>query len=253
MDQVALLTAIFLLSILVNSGPDDKKVVASTPKSVFEIPFDEGETQILRSEQTSKLNEARKAVIVAQKHAAVRVIIEGYSTGQANAANTKRAEARAAATKKWLQSDEEGLSGIAMDTRPGASGESKRVAKILIVERAEKGPAPTAESPRVLPDIVFLPNSSELRDPNPLWEAREEIRNDVQQKGFARLVIEGHASRNERNATAEAENRAAWVKRWFDERPQIPNLDLAVRAVGSQENKSIVRLIIEREQRQTSR
>jgi hypothetical protein len=67
------------------------------------------ETEILRGDQTSKLKEARNAVLEAQKKAPVeRLIIEGYFTGQANKANVKRAEARAAATKEWLQSDEGG-------------------------------------------------------------------------------------------------------------------------------------------------
>src|SRR6516165_2177955 len=121
MDEVALLTAILLMSILSNSGPKvvADHPVADHPKGVFEIPFHEGETEILRGDQTSMLKEARNAVLEAQKKAPVeRLIIEGYFTGQANKANVKRAEARAAATKEWLQSDEGGLSGIAMNTQP---------------------------------------------------------------------------------------------------------------------------------------
>jgi hypothetical protein len=193
MDQVAVLTAILLLSILgqgTNSDQQNKKLVA-------EIPFDRGETRILREEQTRKLWEARSAIIEAQKNAPVeRVIIEGYFTGQANPDNTRRAAERAGATKKWLQGSG-GLSRIAMDDRVGAAGENKRVAKISIEERAENEAGRTAESPRVLPDILFSQNSSEVRDYNALWEAREEIRYDVQQKGPARLVIEGHAAQNE--------------------------------------------------------
>jgi hypothetical protein len=246
MNQVALLTAILLMSVLEQGASVDQH-----KKLVAEIPFEKGETQILRDEQISKLNDARNAVIEAQKNAVVRVIIEGHFDGQPDTDNTRRAAARAAATKSWLQTVG-GLHGIGIDDRLGASGENKRVAKIFIEERAEKDAGRTTESPRVLSDIEFPPNSYELRDSNPLWEAREAIRNDVQQKGSARLVIEGHASRNERNATAEAENRATWVKRWFEARP-IPNLQLSERAAGSQENKSMVRLIIDREQRQTSR
>ena len=249
MDQVAVLTAILLLSILwqgTNSDQQNKKLVA-------EIPFDRGETRILREEQTRKLWEARSAIIEAQKNAPVeRVIIEGYFTGQANPDNTRRAAERAGATKKWLQGSG-GLSRIAMDDRVGAAGENKRVAKISIEERAENEAGRTAESPRVLPDILFSQNSSEVRDYNPLWEAREEIRNDVQQKGPARLVIEGHAAQNETNPATKAENRATTVRHWFETKQPIPNLRLSERGVGSQENKSMVRLIIERERAQTSR
>jgi len=126
MDEVVLLTAILLMSILTNSG----KVVDQS-KSVFEIPFDQGKTEILSGEQTSKLNEARDAVIEAQKKARVeRLIIEGYFTGPASSNNANLANARAAATKRWLQRDER-LSGIAMNTPPPASGE-RPLAKISI-------------------------------------------------------------------------------------------------------------------------
>jgi hypothetical protein len=248
MDQVALFTAILLMSILGQSANTDQH-----KNLVAEIPFNQGETQILREEQTRKLWEARNAVIEAQKNAPVeRVIIEGYFTGQANADNTRRAVERAGATKRWLQTFG-GLYRIAMDDRVGASGENKRVAKILIEGRAENEAGRTGESPRVLPDIVFSQNSSELRDYNLLWEAREEIRNNVQQKGPARLVIEGHAAQNETNPANRAENRATTVRHWFETRQPIPNLQLSERGVGSQENKSMVRLIIERERAQTSR
>jgi hypothetical protein len=180
------------------------------------------------------------------------VIIEGYFTGQANPDNTRRAAERAGATKKWLQTSG-GLYRITMDDRVGASGENKRVSKILIEERAENEAGRTMESPRVLPDIVFSQNSSEPRDYNSLWEAREEIRNDVQQKGPARLVIEGHAAQNETNPANRAETRAKTVRLWFETRQPVPNLQLSERGVGSQENKSMVRLIIERERAQTSR
>jgi outer membrane protein OmpA-like peptidoglycan-associated protein len=86
-----------------------------------------------------------------------------------------------------------------------------------------------------------------------LWEAREEILNDVQQKGPARLVIEGHAAQNETNPANRAETRATIVRNWFEGRRPIPNLQLLERGVGSRENKSMVRLIIERERAQTSR
>jgi hypothetical protein len=246
MDQVAVLTAILLLSILGQGAVNSGTVNSDQPKMVAEIPFNEGETQILHSDQISKLYEARNAVVEAQKHKAVRVIIEGHFSGPANTDNTRRAVARALATKRWLQTVG-GLYGIAMDDRLGASGENKRVAKILIEEKAEN-----EAGRRVLTDIVFSQNSAELRDYNPLWEVREEIRNDVQQKGPARLVIEGHAAQSESNAAARAENRAVAVKRWFEGRQPIPNLQLLERAVGSQENKSVVRLIIERERRQAS-
>jgi len=244
MDQVAVLTAILLLSILGQGAANSGTVNSDPPKMVAEIPFNEGETQILRSDQISKLYDARNAVVEAQKHKAVRVIIEGHFTGPATTDNTRRAAARAVATRTWLQ-NVGGLYGIPMDDRLGASGENKRVAKILIEEKAEAGR-------RVLTDIVFSQNSAELRDHNPLWEVREEIRNDVQQKGPAQLVIEGHAAQNETNAAARAENRAVAVKKWFEARQPIPNLQLSERAVGSQENKSVVRLIIERERRQAS-
>jgi hypothetical protein len=252
MDQVAVLTAMLLLSILgqgANSDQQHKKLVA-------EIPFNEGETQILREEQIRKLVDAKNAVMEAQKNAPVeRVIIEGYFTGQANLDNTRRAAERAGATKRWLQTSG-GLSRIAMDDRVGAAGENKRVAKILIEERAENEAGRTGESPRILPDIVFSQNSSEVRDYNALWEAREEIRYDVQQKGPARLVIQGHAAQNETTPATTAENRATTVRHWFETRQSrqpIPNLQLSHRGVGSQENKSMVRLIIERERAQTSR
>jgi hypothetical protein len=251
MDQAAVLTAILLLSLLGQGGVNSGTVNSDQPKMVAEIPFNEGETQILHSDQISKLYDARNAVVEAQKHKAVRVIIEGHFNGPANTDNTRRAAARALATKRWLQTVG-GLYGIAMDDRLGASGENKRVAKILIEEKAENEAGRTAESPRVLTDIVFSQNSSEFRDYNPLWEVREEIRNDVQQKGPARLVIEGHAAQNETNAAARAENRAGAVRRWFEAKQPIANLQLSERAVGSHENKSVVRLIIERERRQTS-
>jgi hypothetical protein len=178
MNQVALLTAILLMSVLEQGASVDQH-----KKLVAEIPFEKGETQILRDEQISKLNDARNAVIEAQKNAVVRVIIEGHFDGQPDTDNTRRAAARAAATKSWLQTVG-GLHGIGIDDRLGASGENKRVAKIFIEERAEKDAGRTTESPRVLSDIEFPPNSYELRDSNPLWEAREAIRNDVQQKGL---------------------------------------------------------------------
>src|SRR5262249_37708342 len=184
-----------------------------------------------------------------------RVIIEGYFTGQANPDNTRRAAERAGATKRWLQTSG-GLSRIAMDDRVGAAGENKRVAKILIEERAENEAARTGESPRILPDIPFSHNSSEPRDYNALWEARDEIRYDVQQKGPARLVIQGHAAQNETTPATTAENRATTVRHWFESRQSrqpIPNLQLSPRGGGSQANKSMVRLIIERERAQTSR
>jgi hypothetical protein len=249
MDQVALLTAILLLSILGQGANSDQH----KRSAVAEIPFNEGETHILREEQTRKLWDARNAIIEAQKNTPVeRVIIEGYFTGQANPDNTRRAAERAGAAKKWLQTSG-GLHRIAMDDRVGPSGENKRVAKILIEERAENEAGQTMESPRVLPDIVFSQNSSEVRDYNSLWEAREEIRNDVQQKGPARLVIEGHAAQNETNPANRAETRATTVRHWFEARQPIHNLQLSQRGVGSQENKSMVRLIIERERAQTSR
>jgi hypothetical protein len=238
MDQVALLTAILLLSILEQGANIDQQ-----KKLVAEIPFEKGETQILRGEQISKLYDARNAVIDAQKNAVVRVIIEGHFDGQPDKDNTRRGVARAAVTKSWLQTVG-GLYGIAMDDRLGASGENKRVAKIFVEEKAGR------TGPQI--DIVFPQNSSELKDQTPLWEAREEIRSDLQ-KGPARLVIEGHAAQNEANAQNRAESRATWVKRWFEARQPSPHLQLSERTVGSQGNKSIVRLIIEREQRQTSR
>ena len=246
MDQVAVLTAILLLSILGQGPVNSGTVNSGPPKTVAEIPFNEGETQILRSDQISKLYEARNAVVDAQQHKPVRVIIEGHFSGPATTDNARRAAARALATKTWLQ-NAGGLYGIPMDNRLGASGENKRVAKILIEEKAEN-----EAGRRVLTDIVFSQNTAELRDYNPLWEAREQIRNDAQQKGPAQLVIEGHAAQNESNAAARAENRAVAVKKWFEARPPIPNLQLSERAVGSQENKSVVRLIIERERRQAS-
>ena len=94
MDQVALLTAILLLSILEQGADVDQQ-----KKLVTEIPFEKGETQILRDEQISKLYDARNAVTEAQKNAVVRVIIEGYFDGQPDKDNTRRCVARAAATK----------------------------------------------------------------------------------------------------------------------------------------------------------
>jgi hypothetical protein len=252
MDQVALLTAMLLLSILGQGKPDPPN-----GRLVTEIPFDTGETQIQRPEQTMRLYDARNAVIDAQQKNPVRVIIEGHFDGQADSDNTRRAVARAAATKKWLQNIG-GLYGIPMDDRVGAYGENKRVAKIWIEQRAENDPGRTVEGPRIVEparlvtDIVFPPNISELRDFNHLWETREGIRSDVLQKGPARLVIEGHAARNETNAATRAGERAATVKRWFEAWP-IDNLQLSEKAIGTQENKSMVRLIIEREQRQTTR
>jgi hypothetical protein len=245
MDQVALLTAMLLLSILAQGTPNDPH-----GKLVAEIPFDTGETQIQRPDQTLRLYDARNAVIDAQQKNPVRVIIEGHFDGHADPDNTRRAVARAAATKRWLQTIG-GLYGIAMDDRVGASGENKRMAKIWIEETA-KGPAatgPHAEEPRVVKDIEFRRNSFRVASNEPLWEAWIEIRDDVQQKGAARLVIEGGAAPNESNGMAE--NRATEVKRWLEGRPPIPNLQLAIRT--GQENKPAVRLIIEREQRQISR
>ena len=78
MDQVALFTAILLLSILGQGANTDQH-----KKLVAEIPFNQGETQILREEQTRKLWEAKNAVMEAQKNAPVeRVIIEGYLPGK---------------------------------------------------------------------------------------------------------------------------------------------------------------------------
>jgi hypothetical protein len=244
MDQVALLTAMLLLSILVQGTPNDQH-----GKLVAEIPFDTGETQIQRPDQTLRLYDARNTVIDAQQKNPVRVIIEGHFDGQADPDNTRRAVARAAATKRWLQTVG-GLYGIAMDDRLGAFGENKRVAKIWIEETA-KGQAATGPQvePRVVKDIEFRRNSFRVASNEPLWEAWIEIRDDVQQKGAARLVIEGGADRNENNGMAE--NRATEVKRWLEGRPPIPNLQLATRT--GQENKPAVRLIIEREQPQISR
>src|SRR5262249_33593622 len=113
MDQVAVLTAILLLSILgqgTNSDQQNKKLVA-------EIPFDRGETRILREEKRQRLGGARSAIKGAKKNARVGgVIIEGFFTGQANPDNPRRAAERAGATKKWLQGSG-GLSRIAMDDR----------------------------------------------------------------------------------------------------------------------------------------
>jgi outer membrane protein OmpA-like peptidoglycan-associated protein len=246
MDQVALLTALLLMSILDQGAYSDQH-----KRLVVEIPFEKGETQIEREEQTSKLYDARNAVLDARKNADVRVIIEGYFDGQADTDNTRRGVARAAATKRWLQTVG-GLYGIAMDDRLGASGENKRVAKILIEETA-KGPDATGherpDESRVVKDIEFARNSSQVANIESLLDAWYEIRADVQQKGSARLVIEGDAAPTENNAMAE--NRATVVKRWFDARQPIPNLQLSTKT--GQENKSVVRLIIEREQRRTSR
>jgi|SRR5215831_18040236 len=210
------------------------------PVPVAEIPFEDGETQIRREPQLRELWYARYAVIEAQKKAPVeRLIIEGHFTGDANPDNTRRAEKRAAATKDWLQ--RYGGLNLTMDARVGAFGENKRVAKILIDKKA----APT-DSPQVLKDIEFSRNSSQVANKDPLLEAWYEIRDDVQKKGFARLVIQGNAARSEKNASTMAETRATAVKHWFEARkPPIPNLQLSERP--GQENKSVVRLIIERE------
>src|SRR5262245_57098274 len=135
MDQVAVLTAILLLSIL-GQGPVNSSATNSDQLKKVEIPFNEGETQILRNEQISKLYEARNAVIDAQQHKPVRIIIEGDFTGPANTDNTRRAAARALATKRWLQTVG-GLYGIPMDDRLGAPGENKPVAKVLVEEKTE--------------------------------------------------------------------------------------------------------------------
>jgi hypothetical protein len=109
----------------------------------------------------------------------------------------------------------------------------------------DKKATPT-DSPQVLKDIEFSRNSSQVTNKDPLLEAWYEIRDDVQKKGVARLVIEGNAARSEKNALTMAETRATAVKLWFEARkPSIPNLQLSTRA--GQENKSVVRLIIERE------
>jgi hypothetical protein len=253
MDQVALLTALLLLSII-EQGP----ISGSDKKFVAEIPFEDRQTQILDEEQTRKLREASNDVMKAQKVTeaqkngpAVRLIIEGFFTGQATPDNIRRGMERAAATKKWLQTFG-GLHRITMDDRLGASGENKRVAKIWIEEPA-KGPVVNdtgrPDEPRFVKDIEFRRNTSEVANHEHLVDAWHNIRGDVQQKGFARLVIEGDAARSEGNARAE--NRASVIRRWFEGRPSIPNLQLSTRT--GQEDKPVVRLIIEREQRQTSR
>jgi hypothetical protein len=242
MDQVALLTALLLMSILDQGAysDQDKRLVA-------EVPFEKGETQIEREEQTSKLYDASKAVQAARKNADVRVIIEGYFDGQADTDNTRRGVARAAATKRWLQTVG-GLRDVVMDDRLGPSGENKRVAKVLIEGRSV-ATGPRSDESHVVKDIEFRRNSSQVPNNESLLDAWYEIRSDVQQKGVARLVIEGDAAPNEKNAMAE--DRATVVKHWFDARQPIPNLQLSTRT--GQENKSVVRLIIEREQRRTSR
>jgi outer membrane protein OmpA-like peptidoglycan-associated protein len=244
MDE--LLLALVLMAL--NRCPAGQAAPASTAVASWEIPFNNNEVKVVRSDQLVKLYQARDAIRDRlQGNARARLAIEGYARGQETAASRAQAEERVASVRQWLGTAPGFLANVELSEKPLVARDAKPSARLIL-----EGAAP-ARSVRpecvsrqpTLPDIAFAPGKADLATGDQ-FDKLFQARNMVIARGRkapALLVVEGHARGTETRANQNlAAQRAALVKRFFT---SISGIEVVDRVSETQRDKDAVTFALE--------